>query len=494
MNRRVIKVIMCVLCSLTVVLLPTGIASATGLIQLPIWSGYLEVNAHAANVRGVSGSWLVPKAACTSSFSRVFVWVGIGGYVPNKPETLFQTGTQINCVNGNPQYLAFQEHNSPALPSTAVVLNCAPRPFCGGGPASVQAGDSMTASVLATTNKVIWSLSDRRGAKDLWHRSSSWPVASPPRHSAECIVEDPIDAVSGTKNGQIALLTDFGHVTFASCNSQSQNGSFHSVLAKSLPKGSVLQRAEIWQGGRALAIPSIQRLLVTQPTLPVLGQPGVGAVVGFGQIEPSFVSFGGDPESMVNDVAWGSWGGSQAFGVGTAIYVANNQIVSEGTPQPASVEAFDLGSCKGKLTYEGVTWYFPQHGQSFDSSFSENLCTHVVPTQAPAPTTTMTTYVPVTPTPTSPPSPANSAAPCTESAIAVGVAQVPDPPVIDVSSFACSGNFAYAFVDVGSNGNRYSVTDVLQASNSAWLPADRGAVCANESIPPDIYNDACNTN
>jgi len=39
------------------------------------------------------------------------------------------------------------------------------------------------------------------------------------------------------------------------------------------------------------------------------------------------------------------------------------------------VVAFDLGSCDGKLMYQAVEWYFPQHGQAFDAGQYENICT-----------------------------------------------------------------------------------------------------------------------
>jgi hypothetical protein len=53
---------------------------------------------------------------------------------------------------------------------------------------------------------------------------------------------------------------------------------------------------------------------------------------------------------------------------------AGNQPVAAGTQQSATVVAFNLGTCAGKLMYQAVEWYFPQHGQSFSSSHYENVC------------------------------------------------------------------------------------------------------------------------
>jgi hypothetical protein len=110
---------------------------------------------------------------------------------------------------------------------------------------------------------------------------------------------------------------------------------------------------------------------------PVLGQlAGVFAHgTGFGQVRPAEVFNGGDPTGLVSKITWSSWGGATATGAGTSTYVAANQPVAAGTPQPATIVAFDLGTCHGKLMYQAVEWYFPQHGQAFSASHYENVCT-----------------------------------------------------------------------------------------------------------------------
>ena len=40
-----------------------------------------------------------------------------------------------------------------------------------------------------------------------------------------------------------------------------------------------------------------------------------------------------------------------------------------------TIVAFDLGTCDGKLMYRAVEWYFAQHGQTFDPSQYEDVCT-----------------------------------------------------------------------------------------------------------------------
>ncbi len=96
---------------------------------------------------------------------------------------------------------------------------------------------------------------------------------------------------------------------------------------------------------------------------------------GFGQVKPAKIFNGGDPTGLVTHVVWSSWGGAHATATGTSDYVGPNQSVAQGTEEAATVVAFNLGTCDGKLMYQAVEWYFPQHGQSFNPSVYENICT-----------------------------------------------------------------------------------------------------------------------
>jgi len=96
---------------------------------------------------------------------------------------------------------------------------------------------------------------------------------------------------------------------------------------------------------------------------------------GFGQVKPAKIFNGGDPTGLVTHVTWSSWGGPRAQATGTSEYVGPNQSVATGRPATATVIAFDLGTCDGKLMYQAVEWYFPQHGQSFSPHRYENICT-----------------------------------------------------------------------------------------------------------------------
>ena len=121
--------------------------------------------------------------------------------------------------------------------------------------------------------------------------------------------------------------------------------------------------------------------------LPALGQRwGLSPSYqkGYGEVQPSTIDNGGDPTGIVDAVHWNSWGGGQATATGIAEYVGPNQIVAHATEESATVVAFNLGTCNGKLMYQAIEWYFPQHGGKFDPNNYINICTgQYVSTPAP---------------------------------------------------------------------------------------------------------------
>jgi hypothetical protein len=109
--------------------------------------------------------------------------------------------------------------------------------------------------------------------------------------------------------------------------------------------------------------------------VPVLGRP-VGTFFearGFGQVRPTLIDNGGDPTGRVTGIRWQTWGGPRAIGTGTGW--VPGQSVAQGSAHKATVVAFNLGRCAGKLRYEAVTWYFPDQGESFDPKMYEDICT-----------------------------------------------------------------------------------------------------------------------
>ena len=40
-----------------------------------------------------------------------------------------------------------------------------------------------------------------------------------------------------------------------------------------------------------------------------------------------------------------------------------------------TIVVFNLGTCDGKLMYQAMEWYLPQHGERFNPSQYEDVCT-----------------------------------------------------------------------------------------------------------------------
>jgi hypothetical protein len=95
----------------------------------------------------------------------------------------------------------------------------------------------------------------------------------------------------------------------------------------------------------------------------LLGMPWAPYQKGFGTVAPHDVFNGGDPTGYFT-ITWDSWGGPTADGHGTALWAPD--VVADGTTEPASFRAYDLGTCKGKKVYLHLAVWFPQHGQRFD--------------------------------------------------------------------------------------------------------------------------------
>lgn len=112
---------------------------------------------------------------------------------------------------------------------------------------------------------------------------------------------------------------------------------------------------------------------VATPSL-VLGKPWAPYQRGYGTTRPTVIDNGGDPTGIVEKITWQSWGGPQAVGTGTASWEPPGQPVAASRPEPATVVAFDPGTCQRAFMYEQVEWYFPGEGQSFAPGNARNIC------------------------------------------------------------------------------------------------------------------------
>ena len=108
--------------------------------------------------------------------------------------------------------------------------------------------------------------------------------------------------------------------------------------------------------------------------VPTLGTAWAFPGKGYGTVRPSEIYNGGDPTGLVTNVHWQSWGGPTAIATGMSSDPGNG-IVADAVERQATVEAFDLGDCNGKLMYRAIEWYFPSDGQKFDPHQYIDICT-----------------------------------------------------------------------------------------------------------------------
>ena len=160
------------------------------------WSGYIvasDIQNRSPVVSGISASWTVPEIKPSENNTFSGVWVGIGGY---GEDTLIQTGTEQEYVNGRVAYYAWYE----LLPDYLVrIPNIHVRP-----------GDTVTASIsLINENTNTWLIEIADVTRDQHFKKTA--VYNSSRLSAEWIVERP------KVNGTITTLADFGNVTFTEC-------------------------------------------------------------------------------------------------------------------------------------------------------------------------------------------------------------------------------------------------------------------------------------
>ena len=108
---------------------------------------------------------------------------------------------------------------------------------------------------------------------------------------------------------------------------------------------------------------------------PTLGRPWAPNQIGYGHPRPRMVYNGGDPTGLVRKIRWTGWGRERAVGVGVSTYVWPGTSVAEGASRGARIVAFHLGTCRGRPSYNAVTWFFPQYDENFEPDHYINPCT-----------------------------------------------------------------------------------------------------------------------
>jgi hypothetical protein len=108
---------------------------------------------------------------------------------------------------------------------------------------------------------------------------------------------------------------------------------------------------------------------------PTLGRAWAPSVRGYGTVRPARVFNGGDPTGDIWDITWSTWGGEQATGAGTSYWEPPGAGVAGSVKEPATIVAYNLGTCDGQLMYQAAKWYFPGKGEAFNPAGHYNICT-----------------------------------------------------------------------------------------------------------------------
>lgn len=172
------------------------------------WAGYaIETNLSTPQnnaVSDVKGSWVVPSLTCTSTNTYSAAWVGIDGYSDNSVE---QTGTEHDCINGKSSYYAWYE----MYPKPSFRINF---------PVPLKAGDTISAEVQFINNKFTLTLKDVTTGQNFTTTQKSNAL----RQSAEWIMEAPW-------SGSILPLANFGTMSFS--GAQATLGSATGTISNS---------------------------------------------------------------------------------------------------------------------------------------------------------------------------------------------------------------------------------------------------------------------
>jgi hypothetical protein len=117
-------------------------------------------------------------------------------------------------------------------------------------------------------------------------------------------------------------------------------------------------------GLAASASAGVHRQPILSPkAYPYLRFSGLKNTIGFGQVKPRKIYFGGDETGLVCGIHWHGWGNRTARGTGVAWYVGRRGPIAAGHGAVATVVVSKLGRWKGRPAYDKLRWSFPHHGR-----------------------------------------------------------------------------------------------------------------------------------
>ena len=168
------------------------------------WAGY-AVSKSGVTFKRVSGTWVQPKASCSTGRRRYSAyWLGLGG-LHTTSSALEQIGTEADCAGGKATYSVWYE----LVPDDPVELNLTVRP-----------GDTISAAVTVTGHTVKLYLANRTRGTTF---SKTLQASKVDVTSAEWIAEAP-SACDDGGNCDTLPLAAFGTASFANARATSSTG------------------------------------------------------------------------------------------------------------------------------------------------------------------------------------------------------------------------------------------------------------------------------
>jgi hypothetical protein len=121
---------------------------------------------------------------------------------------------------------------------------------------------------------------------------------------------------------------------------------------------------------------SVTITVLAASSTPTLGSHLGGAMKGFGVVKPKTVFLGGDPTGLVTKLTWKSWGSLVTLGTGTGYYPPPGKPVAAAVKVPVTLDASELGTCKGHKAYRRLSFTFHYKGKAIKGSVW-GICGHL---------------------------------------------------------------------------------------------------------------------
>jgi Peptidase A4 family len=173
------------------------------------WAGY-AVSRSGVTFKRASGTWVQPKASCSSGRRRYSAyWLGLGG-LHTTSSALEQIGTEADCAGGKATYSIWYE----LVPADPVTLKMTVRP-----------GDTISASVTVTGHTVKLYLANRTRGTVF---SKTLQASKVDVTSAEWIAEAP-SSCDDRGNCDTLALADFGTASFANARATTTTGHIGTI-------------------------------------------------------------------------------------------------------------------------------------------------------------------------------------------------------------------------------------------------------------------------